>query len=175
MKKNNSRKKTAFSLIEVIMVLFIASVGIIAALSLAVRSANFQQSKKELGTAMFLANEGIEIMKNIKDTNIILGREYNIWDGSTVPSNGINRYQVDYYNLVAVPVGSIDRSVLQQGEWDTKFFFLHNEEHHDSIFSRLITVITSDESSEIESWVRWKSRGNVFDYKVSTIFYDNAL
>lgn len=173
MKKNNSRKKTAFSLIEVIMVLFIASVGIIAALSLAVRSANFQQSKKELGTAMFLANEGIEIMKNIKDTNIILGREYNIWDGSTIPSNGVRFYQVDYANLVAVDVASINDSVLQQDSLSG--FFSHDTFLPDSIFSRLITITTSDDSSEVESWVRWKSRGNVFDYKVSTIFYDNAL
>jgi Tfp pilus assembly protein PilV len=171
--KNIQTKKSAFSLIEVIMILFIASVGIMAALSLAIRSAYFQQAKKELGTAMFLANEGIEIMKNIRDTNVILVNEYDNWTGTGSPGNGVHLYKVDYATLLATTTTSIDTAVLQQST--STDFYLHNSSFPNSIFSRLITASTTGEVTEVESWVQWKSRGNVFNYKINTALYDKSF
>lgn len=171
--KNIQTKKTAFSLIEVIMILFIASVGIMAALSLAIRSAYFQQAKKELGSAMFLANEGLEIMRNIRDTNVIASSSYDNWTGTGSAGNGVHLYKVDYATLLATTTASIDTAVLQQNT--STGFYLHNASFPNSIFSRLITASTTDDVTEVESWVQWKSRGNVFNYKINTVLYDPSF
>ena len=147
MAKDIQIKKTAFSLIEVIMILFIASVGIMAALSLAIRSAYFQQAKKELGAAMFLANEGLEIMRNIRDTNVITSSSYDNWTGTGSPGNGVHLYKVDYATLLATTTTSIDTAVLQQST--STDFYLHNSSFPNSIFSRLITASTTGEVTEV--------------------------
>ena len=171
--KNIQTKKSAFSLLEVIMILFIASVGIMAALSLAIRSAYFQQAKKELGTAMFLANEGADIMKNIRDTNVIASSSYDNWTGAGSAGDGVHLYKLDYSTLLATTTTSIDTAVLQQST--STGFYLHNSSFPNSIFSRLITASTTGDVTEVESWVQWKSRGNVFNYKINTVLYDPSF
>lgn len=168
MKNNN--KKNGFTLIEVLAILFIFSIGIMAALSLAIKSSYFHNAKKDLVNSAFLANEGLELMINIRDTNIILGQYYDDWD--LLGSVGIskNYYSVDYYSLIASSTTSIEQSVLQQ---DNTGFYLHNNDYNDSIFSRLITTkADSLASSSIESWVQWKNRDKVYNYKIETILYD---
>lgn len=172
-KKNNTIKKTAFSLIEVIMILFIASVGIMAALSLAIKSAYFQTAKRELTTAMFLANEGVDIILNISKTNNINGAAYDNWTGAGSAGNGVHLYKLDYNTLLASTTASIDTAILQQST--STGFYLHNSIFPDTKFSRLITASTTGEVTDVESWIQWKSRGNVFNYKINTVLYDTSF
>ena len=168
--KNIFRTKVAFSLVEVVVILFISSIGIMATLSLAVRSVYLQNAKKDLTTAIFLANEGLDLVTNIRDTNMIMGLDYDNWDGLGSVGVGQNLYTVDFFTLLASSTTSIDDAFLQE---DSDGFFLHDDSFDDTVFSRLITIdAETSASSSIESWVRWRSRGNVFDYKVSSVLYD---
>lgn len=165
---NKNKKKSAFTLIEVVVILLISSLGIMASLSLAIRSAYFQNIKKDLVTVIFLASEGAEIMANIRDTNIITERDYNDWEwlGSY---NGVTDYTVDYSTLLGSAVSSVDETVLQQ---NVSGFYLHDTDYEDSIFSRMIVVQTEDDYTVVESKVDWQNRGNSYNYVVETILYD---
>jgi Tfp pilus assembly protein PilV len=165
-KKNNS----AFTLIEIIIILFVASVGIMASLSLAIRSSYFQNVRKDVITVTFLANEGLDLMKNIRDTNIIMGRAYDDWDGAGSVGVSQNLYKVDYYSLIATSTASIDTSVLQQ---NASGFYLHDSGEEDSIFKRMITTTAeTTASTSVEVHIQWENRGNTYDYNLETILYD---
>jgi len=169
----NNRKK-GFTLIEIVVILFIFSIGIMSSLSLAIRSSYLQNNKKNVITAIFLASEGLEIMKNVRDSNIILGRDYDDWTGDGSVGIGENFYKVDFNSLLPTPINSIDEAVLQTES--SLGLYLHDGISEDSIFKRMITVVAEDsESSFIESWVSWESRGDVYNYKLETILYDPSF
>jgi type II secretory pathway pseudopilin PulG len=167
-KKINNKK--AFTLVEIIIILFVVSIGIMASLSLIIRSSYFQNVRKELLTATFLANEGLDLMKNIRDTNIIMERDYDDWSGTGSVGVSQNFYIVDYTSLLATSVASIDDAVLQQTEGG---FYLHDVLEEDSVYSRFITTTAeTTASTSVEVHVQWKNRGNTYDYKLETILYD---
>lgn len=164
------KNKTAFTLIEIIIILFVSSVGIMASLSLAIRSSYFQNVRKDVITVTFLANEGLDLMKNIRDTNIIMGRAYDDWTGAGSVGISQNLYKVDYYSLTATSTASIDTSVLQQ---NASGFYLHDSGEDDSIFKRMITTTAeTTASTSVEVHIQWENRGNTYDYKLETILYD---
>ncbi|MFH1308789.1 MAG: type II secretion system protein [Patescibacteria group bacterium] len=68
-KKNNQKK--GFTLVETLVALSIFLVSIVGIMSvLASGLTNINQAKKKM-TATFLAQEGIEYMRNIRDTNVL--------------------------------------------------------------------------------------------------------
>jgi len=169
--KNNFKKinKKGFTLIEVVIILFISTIGIAASLSLALKSAYFQNVQKDLLGVIFLANEGLELMTNFRDTNMIIGNNYDDWTGFGSAGIGENFYKVDYWNLSATSTDDIDTSVLQQ---DLAGFYAHNTST-DSIFKRMITTqAETSASTTIESWIKWSRRGEDYNYKLETVLYD---
>jgi type II secretory pathway pseudopilin PulG len=169
--KNNLKNinKKGFTLIEVIIILFISTVGIAASLSLALRSAYFQSVQKDLLGVVFLANEGLELMTNFRDTNMIIGNDYDDWTGFGSAGIGENLYKVDYYTLSATSTESIDTAILQQ---DSIGFYTHSTST-DSIFKRLITArAETSASTTLEAWIKWNRRGEDYNYKLETILYD---
>lgn len=165
-KKNNKR---GFTLMEVVIILFISTVGVAASLSLALKSAYFQSVQKDLLGVVFLTNEGLELMTNFRDTNMIIGNDYNDWTGFGSAGVGENFYKVDYYTLLATSTEDIDSSALQQDEIG---FYVHNTST-DSIFKRMITTrAETSASTTIESWIKWSRRGEDYNYKLETVLYD---
>ncbi|HPT08381.1 MAG TPA: prepilin-type N-terminal cleavage/methylation domain-containing protein [bacterium] len=173
MKKINIKNnKQAFTLIEIVLILIITSIGLTAILSLASKSINFNNVKKNMFTAMFLSEEGLGLMTNIRDTNMIISNYYNDWDnlGQTATS-GSNYYKVDYYSLIATSTTGISETNLWQ---DEAGFYSHSSTSSStaSIYNRMITVNSFTASSSIESLVEWTGQGNDYDFKLSTVLYD---
>lgn len=169
MKKICKNNKKGFTLIEVVVILFIATMGITASLSLALKSAYFQSVQKDLLGVVFLANEGLELMTNFRDTNRIIGNDYDNWTGLASAGIGENFYKVDYYTLLATPTTGIDDSILQQ---DSLGFYGHNTSS-DSIFKRMITTQAEGlASTSVETWIKWTRRGEDYNYKLETVLYD---
>lgn len=166
---NNKNNKKGFTLMEVVIILFISTIGIAASLSLALKSAYFQSVQKDLLGVVFLANEGLELMTNFRDTNMIIGNRYDDWAGFGSVGLGENFYKVDYWSLLATSTEDIDNAILQQDEVG---FYVHNTST-DSIFKRMITVqAETNASSSIESWIKWNRRGEDYNYKLETVLYD---
>ncbi|MFA7364934.1 MAG: prepilin-type N-terminal cleavage/methylation domain-containing protein [Patescibacteria group bacterium] len=170
MKTNINKTKKAFTLMEVVVIMFILSIGLVAVLSLVRKSSEFESVKKNLLTAAFLSQEGIDIMRNIRDTNIILGDDYDKWDGIASPLVGDTYYyKVDYLSLLATTTVDIDTSLLQLDNG----MFVHLSGGEDSIFKRMISVTPSSSGyTHVESWVKWFERGQAYDFKLETIIYD---
>jgi hypothetical protein len=73
---SNRKYQHGFSLAEVVAALFVFMIGAVAMLSLV--SASLRESKRSEGrlTAIYLAQEGIELVRNIRDQNWINGRSW---------------------------------------------------------------------------------------------------
>ena len=165
-----NKKKSGFTLVEVVLILIMISIGLTAIMSLALKSAGLNGVKKNMFNAMFLADEGLELMNNIRDTNIITNNYYNNWDLAGVPSSGDQDfYKVDYESAYASAVTRINDAPLWQ---DASGFYSHTTSSTSTIFSRLIMVKTYDDYSQITSWVRWIGKGENYDFKLETILYD---
>lgn len=74
MKKIN---KTAFSMIEILVGIFIFSLGLVSVYALISSIIKLNDSNKHSLIAWYLANEQIEIIRNIRDTNYIKIQKYD--------------------------------------------------------------------------------------------------
>jgi prepilin-type N-terminal cleavage/methylation domain-containing protein len=168
--KKNIKNKRAFTLMEIVVVMFILTVGMVAVLSLVRKSSEFQSVKKNLVTAAFLSQEGIDIMRNIRDTNVILGESYDAWDGITgnLVQDNEYYYKVDYLSLLATSTTDIDSSFLRENDG----MFSHEASGEESIFKRMITVVPKSGYSYVESLVEWTEKGQTYDFKLGTNIYD---
>ncbi len=84
-------KSNSFSVVEVLIALSILIVGLLGTVTLMVRTLDTSLLTLEKLTAAELAQEGIEIVRNIKDSKVISG-EIDSWFNNL--SNG--SYYVDY-------------------------------------------------------------------------------
>jgi prepilin-type N-terminal cleavage/methylation domain-containing protein len=62
-----------FTLIEILISIFIITIGVVGVFSTIVKYSQMTQEEKDHFEASYLAQEGIEIVKNIRDTNWIEG------------------------------------------------------------------------------------------------------
>lgn len=65
------------TLLELIAVIFIITVGIVGVSSLITQTISLAASSSQKLTAIYLAQEGIEIVRNIRDTNWVAGGDWN--------------------------------------------------------------------------------------------------
>ena len=81
---NQQRKSlTGFTLIEVLAALFVLTVGMIGVTALLTRTASFTAGVNSNLAASFLAQEGLEIARNTRDTNFLKIRKGDLsvkWD-----------------------------------------------------------------------------------------------
>ena len=170
------RGRSAFTLLETVTVLFIISVGLIGVLSLTIKSANVQNENKNLFIASQLAQEGLELVRNVRDTNWILSTSSApiAWDRYIEGNASGQRYRIDYVNFIPTSVNDISEARLQrQSTGSEAGFFLHDSGQPDSIFSRLITITSSTSTAEtVSSLVVWEENGKVSTYKLETMLYD---
>lgn len=87
-------KKNGFTIIEMIAAIFIVNVGIAAVFSLVIQSTSYVDLATSHLTAIYLAQEGIEVARNIRDSNVL-----------EVGKTGIGNWNdnlflnADYYNF----------------------------------------------------------------------------
>lgn len=74
----------AFTLIEIIVAISLLTVGAVGAFSLLQSTLAFTSISSSQLTAAYLAQEGIEIIRNIRDTNFLQG---SVWDEGIDSSN----------------------------------------------------------------------------------------
>ena len=86
---NVKMTKTGFTMMELIVAIFVITTGIVGVLSLVTQtiySATYSSNKL---IAAYLAQEGIEIVRNIRDTNWLQGLSWN-------NGLGVSVYEADY-------------------------------------------------------------------------------
>lgn len=159
--KKIKNKKNGFSLLEVIVAIFIITVGLGGAISLLAFVISASAVGKSQIIATNLAQEGIEVVRNIRDTNWLEGEAWN--DGL---GNGDYRVQYNSLGLMAFagnPVLNID----SQG------IYLYDNDEPTTHFHRKITINNiSDSEMQVISEVTWSERNRDFNVIVEDRLYD---
>lgn len=99
--KLKQRQKTkAFTLLELLVVIFVLGIGILSIVLLISRNLSLTQDLHMRNTATLLAREGIELAFNHRNTNLLLGHERNCairknWERADNTSSWCTQY---YYS-----------------------------------------------------------------------------
>ncbi|MFA6995617.1 MAG: type II secretion system protein [Patescibacteria group bacterium] len=165
-----------FTMVEIIVVLFIISVGIVGVLSLIVQNISSQSYDKNNLVASQLAQEGIELIRKVRDSNWaadpVSSFDQNLVFDPSNPTEDGSEYYMDYLDsapnlYVLSPAGA----VLRQ---DSNGFYVNGDRAGTStIFSRRITIAKlSPVSLQVDSSITWTDHNHNYSYNLETLLYD---
>lgn len=167
----------AFSLIETAIVLFVVSLGLLALVTLSVNNVKSRTVNKNALTAQFLAAEGLDLVRNVRDNNFLENTTSTpiAWDRYIVPSSTGATYKVDFQTFQPTAITGLSQAKLQLATSTNANFYVHNAGAPDSLFSRLITLTGADASpvsSTVAVLVQWNDQGQTYSYTLSSLLYD---
>ncbi|MDD3614106.1 MAG: prepilin-type N-terminal cleavage/methylation domain-containing protein [Candidatus Pacebacteria bacterium] len=157
MKNQREKNNKGFSLVEVMVSIGVILVGFTGALTLINRSIAFHDLAYSRLTASYLAQEGIEIVRNLRDKNIINDQEWN---------NGLNSgtYQVQY-NSPSLSLYTGENLLLDSVSG--VYTYDANENTRATRYNRRIEIqVISPDEIQVNSIVHWSNRGGDFEINV---------
>ncbi len=169
-KIQNSNK--GFTLLEIVVVIFVITLGLIGVLSLVLQNIQAQYVNTRTLVASQLAQEGLELVRNARDNNFL----DEVWfSEGLVAQDGSDNITVyfDGIDVVITPsVTGIDDNDAQL-MIDVDGFYIHGSGDY-SGFNRIVVLQNNyaDEYTNASSIVQWKDRGKTHQYVVDTVFYD---
>jgi len=167
------KRQKAFTLVEVLISITILVIGILSGFILVTRALYNVAVIKDRLTASFLSQEGIELTRQIRDSNFlrILGEESADWRDGLGDGTYIIESRVDSEGSIGlVPIGE-----------DESRFFLYNDTlkiynystGEPTTFNRKIKITTiSDDEIRIEAIMKWKTKSIDFDLTVEDHLYN---
>ncbi len=149
----NFKRKKGFSTAEVILAMFVLATGLVAMMSLISKSLNYSLESREVIIATQLAQEGAELVRNVRDNDFADGNSgFSGWSDSE--KHCIRDYNDTLAGLACDPnVGSATRYYLQYRNG----FYEHFSSGISEKFSRYIYVnydITRNDAL-VRSFVYW--------------------
>lgn len=161
-RKNNS----GFTLVEALVSLTVLTVGLVAGYAAAVSSAGLASSIKNNVVAANLAQEGVEVIRAIRDTNWFSGNEFNV---GLAPGE----YEVAIYSgAAATPY----QGRLLYINNDGLYQYLSDVGYTPTPFKRKITISQPSVSElKIISEVIWTDRGRNRSVSIESHLFDWAL
>lgn len=160
MNKNNKNQR-GFGLVEMIIAIGIVGIGIVGTFSMISRFSEQSKIVRDSFVASYLAQEGIEIVKNIRDTNILNSRA---WDVGIDCSSGC---EADF-----------EDASLSSWDGDGKFLYLENTtgmyKYIDSpstsdiktYYKRMITTVKSGDEIDIMITIYWEDKSIMIRSKI---------
>lgn len=159
-------KQNGFSMIEVIVAIVIIVIGLVGIMSLNVQNIQVQYINKNILVASLLAQEGLELVRNIRDENWLTA-------GYTWSRDIVNdgTYIIDYNGR-----SSINSSVNNINENGARLYLNNSFYSHTGTsqtnFYRLITVVNNTNYLDVECKIRWEERGQNHYYTAKTYLYN---
>src|SRR5680860_1316951 len=151
--KYNKHNKSGFTLIEILAVLFVISLGLIGVLSLIVQNIQSQNINKRTIAAYQLAQEGLELIRKTRDTNWKNGDDWN-------KNLAAGSYYMDYLDTIPTLIGNDSDSILYK---NNDGFYINGGVSDSEPFTRSIEIIPlSAGSMRVYSHVTWYDRDKVF-------------
>jgi hypothetical protein len=162
-------------------VLSVISIGMLGIVSLVIQNMQAQNVNQSYLVASMLAQEGLELVRNIRDENWVQGRDWKLGGGAgsvtdiiqdgTLFVNGT--YAIDKRGEIYDATDDVDlitdsgaRLYLNGGFYD------HVDTGERTPFSRLITVTDHGEYVDVNALVEWFERGRKHDYEAATVLYN---
>lgn len=158
-----------FSFIELLAVMFIVNVGLVALISMSLQAIQTERFNRNVLIAAQLAQEGIELVRNVRD---------NDWQNGVVPNTIFDApidgvYAIDYtLGSAAVLAGGLadNNSKLYL---DGRGYYSHDSTGTSTKFRRAITIHPEGiASTTVDSEVRFSDGVTERNYKVETTLYD---
>ena len=168
--------KLGFSMIEVMVVISVITFGMLGLISLVVQNIQVQSVNKNFLIASMLSQEGLELVRNIRDENwldIIL--EEDDWRDGLIPAGEglISTFTIEYDGNINDGVDSIDEAGALLYLDASSNYNHQNIGGGGTIFKMLITIDDSNPNYiDVSSHVRWEERGKTFDYTAVTYLYN---
>jgi len=163
-KKIRATPKSGFTLVEAMVAIFVVTVGTIGALGLITQSISFGRTSSNQAIAVYLAQEGVELIRNIRDTNFLTAPAVP-WDKDlTACSDGC---EIDYNDTV--PTSFADKKLLI----NSGGFYNYDTGSEETLFKRKITITKPPAGlMEVRVEVFWEEKGVSNSVEVETELYD---
>ena len=155
-------KNKGFTILEILITIFIITIGLLATLAAINKTLNVTSDYSKKLSALALAQEGVEIVRNIRDSNFIKqqrGVPGTLWDqGFSV----IGEYEADYLSQELSFYTGRYLKINNEG-----FYFYSSSPYPDTIFQRKIIIKEIDplnpdpNSLEVKVEVYWLEEGSI--------------
>lgn len=156
--------KKGFTVIEVIVAIFVITAGIVGVLSLVTQTISSVTHSKDKLIAAYLAQEGIEIVRNIRDTNWLEEEDWN--NGISTASD----YGLDYQSS-EFPDTTCNLGPEKYLKYDGNFY--NCSSGSDTKFKRKITVTPPGaDILEVLVLVEWQEKGKTYEFETQETLYN---
>ncbi len=164
-KQLKTNNKKGFTLVEIIAVLFVISVGLLGVLSLIIQNIQSQNLNKNNIAAYQLAQEGLELVRKVRDTNWVSGPPVQAWDKDL--DDGL--YYMDFKDSIPQTANSGDGGLYK----DANGFYVNTGGIALTNFTRTISIKhLGARSMRVYAHVSWTDRDKTFNYDLETLLYD---
>ena len=162
--KNN----LGISILEVVVAMMIITMGMVGVLSLVIQNVEAQYINKNILMASGLAQEGLELVRNVRDLNWLTPG--NVWNQNIL---GDGTYTMDYGGLASIrtAVNSIDEAGARL-YIDGNGLYTHTVTATPTNFYRLITVVDQGTYLDVKCAIRWKDGTQNHNYTGETYLYN---
>jgi len=155
--------KKGFTLLEVMVAIFVITVGIMGVMTILQRTIFLTSVSFSRLTAAYLAQEGIEIVRNVRDTNWL---ENSAWDDGLPASPPA--YGVDYQTQT-LP----DPNCSSEGYLEFDGNFSKCSANPLAKFKRKITITkTLPDSLDVSVQVFWSEKGKPYTFSAQENLYN---
>lgn len=136
------------AIVEAIVAISILVMGLLGIFSLVSRSLSLNRVIADQSTATHLAAEGIELVKNLIDTNVIQGKPWNL-------GLALGDYEMDFNDSALAP--NQNRKLnFDSGSGQYSYDF-----GAPTVFRRVITITQpTPEEIKVNSLLKWVTRGS---------------
>lgn len=194
MKLNKYKNEYGFSLLEVLIAIAIISIGLIGISSLSVQNIKAQSVNKNRLIASMLAQEGLELVRNVRDDNWLDESEPNWFDYIFEDSGNDGALELEKTFIIHAVNSQATHPWLLDDEPDdfthpdtylyvdsgTGFFTHISTGNIRTLFKRLVKVrifnIPGTDALEdvmrLQVEVRWMERNNTQTYTAETYLYN---
>jgi type II secretory pathway pseudopilin PulG len=169
MRLNLRKKIKAFSIIEIMAVVFIVTMGMVGMMNLIAQSIRVQRLNEHTLIAYQLAQEGIELVRVIRDDNwLAIEAEQQEFLTNLIPDN----YCIDYSN---VELGSAQASPCLLYLNANNFYVHESMNNTETPYSRLISIEqydAKDHAVNVKVKITWEDVTGALEYEAETRLYD---
>lgn len=153
-------KNKGFTILEILVTIFIITIGLLATLAAINKTLNVTSNYSKKLSALSLAQEGVEIVRNIRDSNFIKqqrGLPSTPWNQGF---SAIAEYEADYLSQELSFYAGRYLKINNQG-----FYFYSSSPYPETVFQRKIIIKEIDplnpdpNSIEVKVEVYWLEEG----------------
>lgn len=165
-------KRKGFTLIELIIVVFVLAIGILGVYSVYSQIISYTTISLSRFTASYLAQEGIEIVRNIRDTNWLKGSS---WDSGLVFGGGFNGCSGSYFCEADYDDPALTSYPNTTSPHNLKIadgFYKYSISGSETKFKRKITITLVGDILEVSVLVQWQEKGKTYDITTQENLYN---